>query len=146
MFLSGPFFRRRGDGRRGPADKRGARSCHRGIARRLSILSIALFASAAAQAHAILVESRPAIGAAVAHGDTRIVLRFNCRIDAARSRLVLQDAARKQTTVVTIDPGSPADSIAARTRLQAGHYTLRWQVLAVDGHISRGDVAFTVTD
>ena len=29
--------------------------------------------------------------------------------------------------------------------LQPGEYTVRWQVLAVDGHITRGDVPFTVT-
>jgi copper resistance protein C len=26
-----------------------------------------------------------------------------------------------------------------------GSYSVRWQVLAIDGHITRGDVPFTVT-
>ena len=26
-----------------------------------------------------------------------------------------------------------------------GRYVVRWQVLAIDGHITRGDVPFTVT-
>jgi hypothetical protein len=29
---------------------------------------------------------------------------------------------------------------------KAGPYVVRWQVLAIDGHITRGDVPFTVTD
>jgi hypothetical protein len=28
--------------------------------------------------------------------------------------------------------------------LTPGPYVLRWQVLAIDGHITRGDVTFTV--
>ena len=35
--------------------------------------------------------------------------------------------------------------MAAETDLQPGDYVARWQVLAVDGHITRGDVPFTVT-
>jgi methionine-rich copper-binding protein CopC len=33
----------------------------------------------------------------------------------------------------------------ATAHLAPGNYTIRWQVLAVDGHITRGDVPFTVT-
>ena len=29
--------------------------------------------------------------------------------------------------------------------VDAGRLLVRWQVLAIDGHITRGDVAFTVT-
>jgi methionine-rich copper-binding protein CopC len=28
--------------------------------------------------------------------------------------------------------------------IQPGSYRLRWQVLALDGHITRGDIPFTV--
>jgi hypothetical protein len=30
--------------------------------------------------------------------------------------------------------------------LTPGVYVLRWQVLAIDGHITRGDVPFTVME
>jgi len=39
----------------------------------------------------------------------------------------------------------PPDILAAHLDLTPGSYVLRWQVLAVDGHITRGDVPFTVT-
>jgi hypothetical protein len=35
--------------------------------------------------------------------------------------------------------------LAAHLGLIPGAYVVRWQVLAVDGHITRGDVPFTVT-
>jgi copper resistance protein C len=40
-----------------------------------------------ASAHAIVVSASPTDGAALASGDTPLVLRFNSRIDHERSRL-----------------------------------------------------------
>ena len=96
-----------------------------------------------ARAHAILMESRPPLGGSVAAGQAAISLRFNSRIDAARSRLLLIRADRSQT-VLPIDPASPPAHLNTRVELAPGAYTIRWQVLAVDGHITRGDVPFTV--
>jgi hypothetical protein len=46
---------------------------------------------------------------------------------------------------LTIDAQSPPDSLKAEVRgLKSGSYTLQWQVLAVDGHISRGEIPFKV--
>jgi methionine-rich copper-binding protein CopC len=36
--------------------------------------------------------------------------------------------------------------LLARADLSPGAYSVRWQVLAVDGHITRGEVPFTVRD
>ena len=107
-----------------------------------SILLLALSA-APAQAHAILVESTPAIGAALAGGTINLSLRFNSRIDAARSLLTLIRPDRS-TLVITKDPSGAEDVLAAHGTLPPGAYIVRWQVLAVDGHITRGDVGFTV--
>ena len=38
------------------------------------------------------------------------------------------------------------DLLTGRAELVPGSYVLHWQVLAVDGHITRGDVPFTVTE
>jgi methionine-rich copper-binding protein CopC len=35
--------------------------------------------------------------------------------------------------------------LRATLTVAPGAYVLRWQVLAVDGHITRGDVPFTVS-
>ncbi len=95
-----------------------------------------------AAAHAILLDSEPAARAAVPPGSTGIRLRFNSRIDHARSRLALRSGGAER--VLTIDPASPADVMAAISDLQPGDCVLRWQVLAVDGHITRGEVPLTV--
>ena len=95
-----------------------------------------------AGAHAILLESRPAIGATVAAGPVHLVLRYNSRIDQARSRLELRRVGKAPVTLA-LTPSGP-DTLEADANLAAGAWTLRWQVLAVDGHITRGDVAVVV--
>ena len=41
-------------------------------------------------------------------------------------------------------PNSPADEIDAEAHLETpGEWRLRWQVLSIDGHITRGDIPFT---
>jgi len=93
-------------------------------------------------AHAILVDSQPAARATVPPGPAEIRLRFNSRIDHARSRLTLRSGQTER--VLAIDPASPADAMAASATLVPGACVLRWQVLAVDGHITRGDVPLMV--
>ena len=97
----------------------------------------------AAQAHAILMDSVPLANGTMPAGQEQIRLRFNSRIDVARSRLVLvlPDQSERR---LSPGPGATPDIMLAETHLEAGHYQLKWQVLAVDGHITRGVVAFTV--
>lgn len=97
-----------------------------------------------ASAHAIVISASPADGAVLTSGDAPVVLRFNSRIDHQRSRLSLI-AADGSTTVLPLDPAASTDTLVARlVGLQPGQYRLRWQVLALDGHITRGDIPFTV--
>jgi hypothetical protein len=97
-----------------------------------------------AQAHAIVVSSQPAAGAVVRQKDTAIELRFNSRIDHRRSRLFLVRPDGTRSELVILDPTRP-DIVAARaTELAPGSYRVRWQVLSVDGHITRGDIPFSV--
>lgn len=95
-------------------------------------------------AHAILVESLPAIEAQIPPGDIAIRLRFNSRLDRGRSRLTLIRADRS-TRILPIAPKGTDDLLLATVPLSPGTYIVRWQVLAIDGHITRGDVPFTVT-
>ena len=100
--------------------------------------------STAARAHAIVVSSQPAAGAVV-HGNTvAVVVRFNSRIDPVRSRLLLVRADGATTTLALNDAQNPDTLAATVGELAPGSYRLRWQVLAVDGHITRGDIPFTV--
>ncbi len=114
---------------------------------RLSLLAAVFLAAGClsaqwATAHAILLDSQPAARATVPPGPSAIRLRFNSRIDHARSRLALRTGQAE--TALALDLASPADVLAAATTLAPGSYVIRWQVLAVDGHITRGDVPLIV--
>lgn len=95
-------------------------------------------------AHAIVVSSSPALNAALPAGDMRAVLRFNSRIDPERSRLSLIRADGSAESLPLDKAAKPDELVARLPGLAPGHYRLRWQVLAVDGHITRGDIPFTV--
>ena len=97
-----------------------------------------------ASAHAILMDSQPPIGGKVVTGRITARLRFNSRIDRARSAFTLT-RPDKTKVVVPIDPDGPPDLLTTTLDLKPGVYVLRWQVLAVDGHVTRGDLPFTVT-
>jgi copper resistance protein C len=109
----------------------------------LSAVISFLFAASAA-AHAVLLESHPSANGTVAGPDIPINLRFNVRLDSGRSRLTLvrPDGSAQ---LLTIGKPSSADTLSTHaTSLLAGNYRLRWQVLASDGHITRGEIPFTV--
>ena len=102
-------------------------------------------APACASAHAILMKSEPAAGTSVPTGKVDMSFQYNSRIDRARSRLTLTRPDHSQS-VLKIAPSGPPDLLQTSTELTApGAYVVRWQVLAIDGHITRGDVPFTVT-
>jgi methionine-rich copper-binding protein CopC len=109
-------------------------------------LLIALFSLclARAEAHAIILDSSPAADSTVTPDKVPLKLRFNSRIDHARSVLTLIDSDKHQTKLA-ISPQSGTDTLEATTdALPPGSYRIRWQVLSVDGHITRGDIPFTV--
>ena len=97
-----------------------------------------------AQAHAILEDSQPPARGSVPAGMVTLRFRYNSRVDRARSRLTLTRPDHSQV-VLRIDPDGPPDIMTAQAELAPGTYSVRWQVLAIDGHITRGDVPFTVT-
>ncbi len=96
-------------------------------------------------AHAIVLTSVPTINTSMRGPAIPIQVHFNSRIDQARSRLLLI-APNGAETVLKLDPTSSPDTLTAQADSVApGAYRLRWLVLAVDGHITRGDIPFKVT-
>ena len=94
--------------------------------------------------HAILLSAIPAAKQVVNGPDVPIRLRFNSRIDARRSRITLVASDGTQAAL-TIAKQTSADTLSAQAKaLKRGSYVLRWQVLATDGHITRGEVPFQV--
>ena len=118
----------------------------------LLLLACALAFPGAAHAHAILLESHPAAGEQIAPGTLPLSLRFNSRIDAERSRVTLIGPRANSTdtkggaeAILPIIAAGSGEVIVATTTLAPGFYLLRWQVLAVDGHITRGETRFSVS-
>ena len=111
--------------------------------RALYLSLLPMLAAAPCFAHAILVDSIPAPNAHLAPGPLTIKFRYNSRIDTGRSKLTLTSPDGTETRLVIGDGGAPAMLTASAT-VGPGAYTLRWQVLAVDGHITRGTVPFSV--
>lgn len=106
-------------------------------------MALVLFgATQAAEAHAILMDGYPLPNSTMPEGAATIRLRFNSRIDIARSRLTLitPDGAEQR---LQPRPGPTPDIMEADTQIAAGIGQLHWQVLAIDGHITRGVVPFT---
>jgi copper resistance protein C len=110
----------------------------------MALLGLAL-SPTGAMAHAILEQSRPPAGGSVRSGRMEMSFSYNSRIDRDRSRLNLTRPDHTQT-VLRISQAGPPNVIITSTELTIpGRYVVRWQVLAIDGHITRGDVPFTVT-
>lgn len=95
-------------------------------------------------AHAVLVEASPPPDSTVKGPNVEISLKFNVRIDVARSRLQLMLPGNASRSL-PVREGKAANIMLARaTDLAPGKYKLVWQVLASDGHITRGETAFSV--
>jgi len=93
--------------------------------------------------HALLIESTPASNSSVAGPDIEIRMRFNSRIDEVRSRITL--VFPDHTTYRLEIHKQTADTLTSRAMgLKRGAHSLQWQVLASDGHLTRGEVPFAV--
>jgi len=110
----------------------------------LAGLALLLGSAPKALAHAILVRSTPALHAVVHGPSLSISLHYNSRIDARRCSLTLTNATGKLMPLLMKTPGSPAELDAQAKELTPGAYILLWQALATDGHITRGEIPFTV--
>jgi len=86
----------------------------------------------AAQAHALLLSSK-------VEGQD-VILRYNGRVDAARSRITVIRPDGSEVAKVDCQAGEDQATLKGHFgAIEPGSYILRWEVLSVDGHISRGD-------
>lgn len=103
-----------------------------------------LACSQALFAHAILMESTPKANTTVNGSEVNISLRYNVRIDGSRSRIQLLNPDGTATPL-TLDKQPTPDVLQCKaTGLKPGAYKIKWNVLASDGHMSKGEVPFTV--
>ena len=96
---------------------------------------------ASLKGHAILLSAVPVSNETIHGAAVHVQLRFNARIDARRSRLTLVLPGGGERLLVAVHP-SPDMLTSEVSELVPGSYILRWQVLAEDGHITRGQLPF----
>lgn len=118
---------------------------HLNLRQAVFILTLGLISTYFASAHAILVRSTPAANQTLTVHDVPVELTFNSKVDQARSTLTLEGPDHLTSKLeIHVDPSSASKLTAGVQKLAPGSYKLRWQVLAVDGHITRGEINFNV--
>ncbi len=105
---------------------------------------LTLFVPKLALAHAVLVSSQPSVNSTVSGPEITVRLKYNSRVDMGHSTLTLLDPDGKVEKVAIESEPEPGVLVAKLIGLVKGSYILRWQVLATDGHITRGKVPFQV--
>lgn len=105
------------------------------------MVALGLLGASDARAHAVLVDSTPPADAEVVGAKVELHLRYNSRIDAKRSRLSLKGPGGSRT-LSPLQGANEAELVARAEGLAPGRYILFWDVLSVDGHVSRGQVPF----
>ena len=108
------------------------------------VILLLLAGTPAAFAHAILVRSTPADQSVVHSHQVQMALEYNSRIEASRCTLTLTNLAGTPVPLQMEHSAKSWELKAAANHLVDGKYQIHWQVLASDGHITRGDVTFTV--
>jgi copper resistance protein C len=113
------------------------------ISRRLFRLSLLALTVPLCFAHAILLDSTPSLNQVLQGDHFTILLHYNSRVDGARSQLTLISASG--TKRIPLEKQTEPDKLQAQAmELKPGDYRLVWQVLASDGHLTRGQIPFKV--
>jgi copper resistance protein C len=107
--------------------------------------ALATWPLADATAHALVIASTPSMNATVVGPDLDLDVQFSDRIDRKHSKLNVVSTAGQPYAVQPLDDESAGSLTGHVGGLLPGSYRLQWQVLAVDGHITRGEIPFTVT-
>src|SRR5262249_50980386 len=108
---------------------------------------LVLSGNASALAHAHLVRATPAVGGTVQTPPSEVTLRFNEKLEAAFSSVVVRDQTGKQ-----VDKGDGAVDKSDRTLMRgplqqplaAGVYKVEWKAMSADTHKIDGNFTFKV--
>jgi methionine-rich copper-binding protein CopC len=119
-------------------------------ARALSIFAGALFAGALlvparAGAHAFPTVERPRVGATFTKPPSEVAITFDAPIESLFATLmVFDDAGHDETASKPRVTANRRQLVVMLKPLGPGDYTVKWAVLAEDGHRSEGSYSFTV--
>ncbi|HEV8310267.1 MAG TPA: copper resistance CopC family protein [Methylomirabilota bacterium] len=99
-----------------------------------------------AWAHAFPERSEPRVGAVVRASPAAVRIWFDGDLEPAFSRITVTDSRgqRVDRDDARVDPQNRRLLGVGLRPLAPGAYTVRWRVLAVDGHQTEGDYTFTL--
>ncbi|MDQ0195472.1 copper resistance CopC/CopD family protein [Paenibacillus wynnii] len=108
------------------------------------LLVMALFVlPAPVSAHAKVLQSVPAANAKLQNSPSEIKIQYSEGFNAELSKITLQDAAGKPITG-KLTSGTDQWLIYQIPTLSGGAYTVKYQVLSEDTHVTEGSFTFTV--
>jgi methionine-rich copper-binding protein CopC len=104
--------------------------------------AIALIAAPSAMGHSGLRATSPPAGAVVAALPANVTLTFRERLARVVRVQVLDARGRDHARSARLDPRNAAKVVVRTMRPVPGRYTVRWRVVAEDGHSESGSFAF----
>jgi len=107
---------------------------------------LVLAEAAAVSPHALLLESTPIADTTVTP-PSRLVLRFNGRLETGLSSVLLIGGPRQMRMLLLKNeaaPEQPGMLIYTLPPLEPGRYRVEWRALSVDGHLTNGALKFEV--
>ncbi len=126
------------------------RRSHTRIGSFVIVLIVALtglmFVPATISAHVALVAATPVPGSTIGQPPKMIRIRFDQVPDPKFNEITLLDTSGKSIAggAATAEPGDPSvGQVTVNAKLVPGLYTVAWQALANDGHLTKGNYSFT---
>jgi methionine-rich copper-binding protein CopC len=112
----------------------------------VAALLAALASPGTVAAHARLESSDPAARATLDRAPDSVRLRFNEEIEGEYSKIVVENEKREPVAAgaAQVSPDDPQLLILDLPTLPSGVYTVRFEVLSVDGHRVKKTFPFTV--
>ena len=110
----------------------------------IAVAAVLMLVPRVALAHAVLVKSTPTINATVEGPDVVVTMKFSLRVDGTRSTLLLSTSDGTSKPLTIEQQNAPETLTTRATKLGPGKYAIHWQVLATDGHVTRGEIPFSV--
>ncbi len=112
----------------------------------LAVIVIGAGGPAVARAHAFPNAEQPLVGSTVTAPPSRVTITYDAPIESLFAKLEVIDAAGQEQTVgpPTVGPDHRTLSVALKP-LKPGDYTVKWSVVAEDGHRTEGSYDFTVS-
>ncbi len=105
-----------------------------------------LLAARAARAHAFPSREAPAAGATVIAPPAQLTITFDAPLEPLFCRLQVLNSADQDETSGHAALGSDRRTLSVPLKpLAPGDYTVRWAVVAEDGHRTQGSYSFTVS-